>query len=249
MSLNLQSDLFSQEIVTEKNGELLVSSLVIAENVQNSHETVMRLIKENITELREFGTVEFTDLKSENSNGGRPIKITHLNENQSMLIMSFMRNNEIVKRFKVNLVKAFSLMKQKLSQSNFNIPQTFSEALLLASKQAEQIELQEKLLLEQKPKVEFFEAVTNSKTAFDMAKVAKVLDKNIGRNKLFEFLREKKVLQKDNIPFQTFIDRGYFRVIESKYTKPDGSTNISLKTLVYQKGVNYINKLLEREGE
>ena len=78
-----------------------------------------------------------------------------------------------------------------------------------------------------------------------MGQVAKVLDKDIGRNKLFKILRNKKILQKDNIPFQTYIDRGYFRVIEVKYTKPDGSTNISLKTLVYQKGVNFINKVLE----
>ena len=82
----------------------------------------------------------------------------------------------------------------------------------LASKQAEQIEKQNALLLEQKPKVEFFEAVTNSKSAIDMGQVAKVLDKDIGRNKLFEILRNKKILQKDNIPFQTYIDRGYFRV-------------------------------------
>ena len=44
---------------------------------------------------------------------------------------------------------------------------------------------------------------------------------------------------------QKYCDRGYFRVIEVKYTKPDGSTNISLKTLVYQKGVSFINKVLE----
>lgn len=135
-------------------------------------------------------------------------------------------------------------MKEKLSQQKFQIPQTYSEALMLAAKQAEKLEQQEKMLLEQKPKVEFFDAVTNSKTAIDMAKVAKVLDKNIGRNKLFEFLRNKGILQRDNIPMQCYIDRGYFRVIETKYTKPDGSTHINLKTLVYQKGVNYINKLL-----
>ena len=140
--------------------------------------------------------------------------------------------------------KYFIEIEKKYTQQ-FQIPQTYSEALMLAAKQAEKLEQQEKKLLEQKPKVEFFEAVTNSKTAIDMAKVAKVLDKNIGRNKLFEFLRNKKILQSNNLPYQAYIDRGYFRVVEVKYTKPDGSTNISLKTLVYQKGVNYINKLLE----
>lgn len=142
--------------------------------------------------------------------------------------------------------KYFIEVEKKISQNNFQIPQTYSEALLLASKQAEQIEHQNKLLLEQKPKVDFYEAVTGSKDTIDMGSVAKILNKKIGRNKLFDFLRENKILMPNNVPYQKFCDCGYFRVIETKYTKPDGSTHIGLKTLVYQKGVNYINKLLER---
>ena len=79
-----------------------------------------------------------------------------------------------------------------------------------------------------------------------MGSVAKVLNKKRGRNKLFDFLRENGILMSNNVPYQKFCDSGYFRVIETKYDKPDGSTHIGLKTLVYQKGVNYINKLLER---
>ena len=133
-------------------------------------------------------------------------------------------------------------------QQQFQIPQTYSEALMLAAKQAEQIEQQEKLLIEQKPKVDFYEAVTGSKDTIDIGTVAKVLNiKGIGRNNLFEFLRDKGVLMSNNQPKQTYCDRGYFRVIESKFTKPDGSTHINTKTVVYQKGLDYIRKLLETE--
>lgn len=114
---------------------------------------------------------------------------------------------------------------------------------------------QNKLIAEQKqqistmkPKAEFFDTVANSKTAIEMGEVAKVLDCGMGRNKLFEFLRKHKVLMSNNIPMQIYIDRGYFRVIEQKYTKPNGETVISIKTLVYQKGVNYIKKLIEKKG-
>ena len=117
---------------------------------------------------------------------------------------------------------------------------------MLAAKQAEQIEQQTKLLTEQKPKVDFYEAVTGSSDTIDIASVAKVLNiKGFGRNNLFEFLRDKNILMQNNQPFQTFVDRGYFRVIESKYNKPDGSSHINLKTVVYQKGLDYIRKLLE----
>ena len=99
-----------------------------------------------------------------------------------------------------------------------------------------------------KPKAEFFDAVTSSRDAIEIGKVAKVLGfKGYGRNNLFEFLRTREILMWNNQPYQKYIDCGYFRVIEQKYTKPDGETVITFKTLVYQKGVNYIRKLLQRE--
>lgn len=101
-----------------------------------------------------------------------------------------------------------------------------------------------------KPAAEFAYQICSSKDAIDIGNCAKVLNRNIGRNNLFEFLRNRKVLQQDNIPYQKYIDSGYFRVIETKYTIPSGETKISLKTLVLQKGVAYINKLLrEKENE
>ena len=60
---------------------------------------------------------------------------------------------------------------------------------------------QAKQLLEQKPKVEFFDAVAESKDAIEIASVAKVLGvPGVGRNKLFEFLRDHKVLMRNNQP-------------------------------------------------
>jgi len=237
-------------LVQKRGGELLVSSVVIAENMDLLHDSILSTIEKYSNEFKELGSLLEQDFKealniSNNKSLLKRRKAYLLNENQANFLFSLSRNNEKIVRFKLSLTKAFSIMKEKLSQQKFQIPQTYSEALMLAAKQAEKLEQQEKMLLEQKPKVEFFDAVTNSKTAIDMAKVAKVFDKNIGRNKLFKFLRDNKILQRDNIPFQTYIDRGYFRVVEVKYTKPDGSTHIDLKTLVYQKGVNYINKLLE----
>jgi len=101
---------------------------------------------------------------------------------------------------------------------------------------------------EDAPKVDFYDTVTGSSDAIDIGKVAKLLNKNIGRNKLFAFLRKKKILQFNNIPYQTYVDRGYFRLVESKYNKPDGSVNISIKTVVFQKGIDFINKLLNKDS-
>lgn len=145
------------------------------------------------------------------------------------------------------LMKVINRLEELENQKpQFRIPQTLSQALLLASHQAETIEQQNQLLLEQKLKVEFYEAVTGSIDTIDIGSAAKVLNiKGIGRNTLFEILRNKGILDARNRPYQSVCDRGYFRVIESSYTKPDGSTHINLKTVVYQKGLDYIRKVLE----
>ena len=128
----------------------------------------------------------------------------------------------------------------------YNLPQTYADALRALADQAEQTE---KLRLENnemKPKADFFDAVAGSKQAISLGDVAKILNyPKIGRNKLFEILRDQNILQNDNIPYQKYIDAGYFRVIEQKYNAGD-EVRISLKTLVYQKGIDYIRKTLNQ---
>lgn len=132
------------------------------------------------------------------------------------------------------------------------VPKDFAAALRLAADEYEKrMQLEQKnieLLADNqrmKPKEEFFDAVADSKDAIEIGKVAKVLNfPGIGRNKLFEILRKKGVLMKNNIPYQKYIDNGCFRTIEQKYSTPDGEIRISIKTLVYQKGVDFIRKTL-----
>jgi prophage antirepressor-like protein len=115
---------------------------------------------------------------------------------------------------------------------------------------ADKVEENERLQIENKemkPKAEFFDTVADSKTAISMNDVAKVLGiKGMGRNNLFEFLRNEKILMSNNVPFQIYVDRGYFRVIEQKYMK-NGEPCMNIKTLVYQKGVDFISKTIKNK--
>ena len=125
-----------------------------------------------------------------------------------------------------------------------------AKALVVAQKTIERknLELQEqkKIILEQQPKVEFYDDVAGSKDAVAMKEVAKVLGiKGLGRNKLFKFLRDKKILDRNNMPYQEYVDRGYFRVIEQRYNTNNGDIKITFTTLVYNKGIEYIRKLLK----
>lgn len=131
------------------------------------------------------------------------------------------------------------------NQENLTPEQIVANALVVAQNI---INNQNKQIETMKPKAEFFDTVADSKTAMSMDTVAKVLEiKGFGRNNLFKFLREEKVLGEWNRPYQEYVDRGWFRVIEQTYTK-NGEQVVTTKTLVYQKGVDAIRKLIRERG-
>ena len=134
----------------------------------------------------------------------------------------------------------------KIEQA-WNTPEMIMKrALEIANQKAEEATQK---LLDNKYKIDFYDDVTGSDTTAEIATVAKVLNfKNIGRNTLFNILRNQGILQKDNMPFQTYVDRGYFRVVESKWNTPNGDVKVNYKTVVYQKGINFISKLLKELG-
>lgn len=140
-----------------------------------------------------------------------------------------------------------SVLEQALANPDFLIKlatelKEEKQARLLAENDAKlkQIEIEK-----QKPKVEFYDKVTKSETLIDMKCVAKVLNyKKVGRNNLFKILREKGILSERNEPYQSYVDAGYFKVVES-YRTQRGKPVVYTQTMVYQKGVDYINRILK----
>jgi prophage antirepressor-like protein len=138
------------------------------------------------------------------------------------------------------------------SVDKYKLPASYAEAL---RELADTVEQRDQLQLENtknKPKVEFYNAVASSNNLLDIQQVAKVLNFNgIGQITLFSILRTSGVLISNvnhkNEPYQKFIDKGYFKVIEQKYISND-ETKIRIKTLVTQKGVEFINKFLINLG-
>ena len=139
-------------------------------------------------------------------------------------------------------------------EKEFNSPdKIMARGLLIADKTIKEqktlISNLEYKIEKDKSKVEFYDDVVDSTTTFEISKVAKMLNFiQVGRNNLFEILREQGILQRDNTPYQNYVDRGWFRLIETKYTKPNGDVQLNYKTVVYQKGIEHIAKLLKRLG-
>lgn len=124
----------------------------------------------------------------------------------------------------------------------FVVPQTKAEALRLAADLAEQVEKQQVVIDGMKPKADFHDAVAEAENCQEMQVVAKVL--GTGRTRLFYQLRQRGILMAGNLPYQQYIDAGYFRVVERVWRDQEQKPHTTFKTLVTGKGLAYIQKLL-----
>ena len=98
------------------------------------------------------------------------------------------------------------------------------------------------------PLVDFANQVAGTENLIDMNAMAKLAaDEHfkIGRTRLFRWLKYMGVLMANNLPYQQFIDRGYFAVKESVF-EVDGMKKTYQQTLVTGKGQLFIIGLLKK---
>lgn len=68
------------------------TTLIIAEGTHAQHASVLKLVRKNLKELEEFGRVGFQIRPFETAGGPQQREVAILNEQQSTLVLSFMRN-------------------------------------------------------------------------------------------------------------------------------------------------------------
>ena len=141
----------------------------------------------------------------------------------------------------------------------------FTKPAIAARAWADEYERAQRLALESaaltqqnailKPKAFVADMIANTAGLLTMNEVAKPLDLlTIGKNRLFEILRQEKILQRNskdrmihNTPYQRYIDEGYFQI---RYTQVpnNGSMMMVAQTMVTPKGRNWIiGKIRERQ--
>lgn len=98
-------------------------------------------------------------------------------------------------------------------------------------------------------KVKFYDAIVGSDNLFDMKQVADRLSvTGFNGESLLKFLREQNVITEDNRPYQHYMDEGYFKLIEIRWTDFNSAiTFISTKTMILQRGVEFIDKLVKQK--
>ncbi len=138
-------------------------------------------------------------------------------------------------------------------QETLSDDELLEKAILVAQRKIAErdriIAEQNEKIEEQKPLVDFAVHVSQTKDTIDMDEMSKIArDENIdiGRNRLIKWLRGKKILKDNNTPYQDFINRGYFEVVEVKKETTYG-TRVFPKTVITGKGQIWVIEKLRAE--
>lgn len=143
-----------------------------------------------------------------------------------------------------------SFIETYLPFADENTKNLFRLTLDTVRKQNELIGKQAKQIEEEKPLVEFANHVSDTTNLLDIGELSKLARKehiDIGRTRLFNWLRDNNYLMNSsshkNEPYQRYVTQGLFVVREYAYNTPYG-TQTGLKTYVTGKGqIYFIEKL------
>lgn len=212
-------------IMNKNSSVLTMSSREIADLVESRHDSVKRTIER----LQDKGLIQLTPMVEVKNHLGQVVTEYQLIKRDSYVVVA-----QLSPEFTARLVDRWQeLENQQMPQ----IPQTLSEALRLAADQAEQIEKQNLLIEQQRPKVEFVQRYVEAGTTKSLRETAKILkmpertmiDCLVGDGLLFR--------QSGNLlPYQKYHAKGLFDV---KTGTTEYGHNYT-QTRVTSKGIEYI---------
>ena len=248
-------------LVEIRDNQVVVSSRQIAEKFDKEHGKIIRDIKKLIEQT---GSANFGDTPKmfyktayihEQNKQEYPMYLMN-RDGFTLLVMGFTGQNAL--EWKIKYIQAFNAMEKELqaSKQQSTLPD-FTNPVVAARAWADEFEAKQKALaqIEQdKPKVEFANAVQASNDCIYIRELAKILQGNgidIGEKRLYKWLRNNNYLIKDrrmldyNQPTQKAMKLNLFKIKKScSYTLVGEFVNST--TLVTPKGQLYfINKFKE----
>lgn len=146
-------------------------------------------------------------------------------------------------------------------EKDWNSPElVMARALTMAQRQIETMKQQTNMLMLQnqelsekieqdKDKVDWANQCLSSDTAIKVADYAKLIynkeNLKIGQNRLFRFLREQHILQENNVPYQEYVERQWFKVSEYPVHTTNG-TIIRYTTKITPDGQKGLLKIIRK---
>lgn len=210
-----------------KQESRFMSSKYIAERTGKTHSNVLRDIRNMIDDLN------FQDSKlnpSDYQEFAAPNGMTHeilLNERLSLCLASGYSIS-----LRMMIIDDWAELKKPKELSR-------KEILLIALEAEDRAEKVELRVKELEPKAEFYDTVANTDTTFDFGQAAKMMQLGIGRNTLLTKLRNRKILDSKNIPYQRYISAGYFEIKQSDFQVGD-KVKVHIQARFTEKGIKWV---------
>lgn len=184
----------------------------------------------------------------ENHNGGRPLTEYALTIDAAKEL-SMVEGNEKGKQARRYFINCEKIAKSNTAQ----IPQSFSKALMLAAHQQEQIEEQQKQIVnmsteivEMKKKTDYLEIILSSKETVTTTQIAQ--DYGMSAKAFNRLLSDLKIQRKVNnqwILYAPYISQGYVHSKTVPITHSDGRKDTVLNTEWRQKGRIFLYEKLK----
>lgn len=165
-------------LVTLSGGTAVTSTLTIADNTDNDHASVIKLVRTYIADLQEFGGVGFEIQTFATGGGDQRREFAELNEQQATLLLTHMRNSPIVRSFKKSLVRAFFEMAQKVKMRASDPMAVLNDPLAMRGlllTYTEKVISLEQTVAEQAPQVATLNRIAAAGGSLCMRDAAKVL--------------------------------------------------------------------------
>lgn len=260
-----------QIVYKGEDGQALTTSMLVAEKFGKEHKYVLEAIRNLIKGCAEKSafvdnqqiTRMFVLIEVEQPMpvGGGMKKIPAYVMNRdgfTLLAMGF--TGEKALAFKLEYIKAFNAMEQQIKQS-LGVPQTFSQALMLAAKQAEKIEEQQKTIqesakeivalsnkvTEMQPKVSYYDKILASKATLTVTQVAQ--DYGMSAKAFNVMLRNFGIQRKVNgqwVLYRQHLQNGYVHSKSIDIIRHDGQHETKNNTEWTQKGRLFLYEELKR---
>ena len=212
-------------IMNKNSSVLTMSSREIADLVESRHDSVKRTIER----LQDKGLIQLTPMVEVKNHLGQVVTEYQLIKRDSYVVVA-----QLSPEFTALLVDRWQELENKQMPQ---IPQTLSEALRLAADQAEQIERQNLLIEQQRPKVEFVQRYVEVGTTKSLRETAKIL--RVPERAMIDCLVGDGLLFRQSgnlLPYQKYHAKGLFDV---KTGTTEYGHNYT-QTRVTSKGIEYI---------
>lgn len=246
-NINIQPNVNNSSVVLAAQLSEM-SSIEIAEITGKKHKSILRdirnLLKQGVAG-HNFVPSEFED------STGRKLPCYNLTKKGSLILAS--GYNAVLRE---KIIDRWESLETGKATPYYQIPQSFSEALMLAARQQQQIEEQtkqleakDKQIAELEEQTEYTRTILNSPSTVLVTQIAQ--DYGYAAKKFNSILRDLKIQRKVGtqwILYAQYLKLGYVQSHTHEFKHKDGRDDVALTTKWTQKGRLFLYTLLKKHG-